>query len=339
MRGTAVVAASLLLAVPLAGCLAGGNLGGQAVREIDMWVEEREWELHPGETETVWAFCAEGDGVEPVHGEDPCGVPGPTIRVDEGDRIRLNFENTHTVAHTVHFHGWHEFEADMNGAEFVGEAMVVPPGEEQTIEWTAKPGGSFIYHCHHQTPTHMEKGMYGAFIVEDPRETDEPDVDEPLVLDEFEHAAGGAPGDTRATDLFTINGKSFPPTEPILADPGDRVRLRSEGPSVEPDAVQAAVANEHDRRILATVQAGEASAGDIIDATGIPKSTVYRRLERLEEEGLVEVSGGAMREGHPIDLYAARVDMVALRVEEGTIDAEWRTWRRPTRPSTACGTS
>jgi plastocyanin len=173
----------------------------------------------------VWAFCAEGDGVEPVHGDEACGVPGPTIRVNEGDRVKLTFENTHTIPHTVHVHGWHGFEADMSGAEWMGEAMVVPPGEEQTIEWTAKPGGSFIYHCHHQTPTHMEKGMYGAFIVEDPRETDEPDVDKPIVLDEWEHATEGAPGDTRANDLFTINGKSFPLTEPILADPGDHVRL------------------------------------------------------------------------------------------------------------------
>jgi DNA-binding transcriptional ArsR family regulator len=99
------------------------------------------------------------------------------------------------------------------------------------------------------------------------------------------------------------------------------VRLRREGPSIEPDAVQRAVANEHDRQILATVQAGEASAGEIIEATGIPKSTVYRRLETLEADGLVEVSGGAMREGHPIDLYAARVEMAALRVEEGSVDA------------------
>lgn len=114
-----------------------------------------------------------------------------------------------------------------------------------------------------------------------------------------------------------------------LQAPFAGVHLRRDRPPIEPDAVERAVENEHDRRILAHVQADRASAGEIIEATDIAKSTVYRRLEQLEEEGLIEVAGGAMHEGHKVDLYAARVEMAALRVEAGAVDAEWRLMETP----------
>ncbi len=229
-RTPVLVLACVMVAAGLAGCVA--TTSGSAdpdVKEIRMWVEQMDWEIHPGVNTTVWAFCAEGDGVEPVHGEEACGVPGPTIRVQEGDLIRLTFENTHSIAHTVHFHGWHPFEADMNGNPLVGDAMVVEPQETQVIEWVAEPAGSFIYHCHFQTPTHMEMGMYGGFIVEDPYEHPafEPDVDHMMVLDEWaiSDEASGFDGAMPYYDYFTINGKSFPLVDPIVADAGDKVRV------------------------------------------------------------------------------------------------------------------
>lgn len=229
MHAKTLAVAALLATASLAGCLDSSIADPARVREIRMWVEQMEWEIHPGVTETVWAFCAEGDGVEPVHNGSNCGVPGPTIRVNEGDRIRLTFENTHNIPHTVHFHGWHPFSADMNGVEIVDGAMVTQPGHTQTIEWTAKPAGTFIYHCHFQTPTHMEKGMYGAFIVEDPYEEargDQPDVEPVMVLDEWQvgdrtNFSGAMPD----YDYFTINGKSAPLTQPVVAEPGDHVRM------------------------------------------------------------------------------------------------------------------
>ncbi len=228
-RSWTLVLAMMLVTVALAGCLdtAPANARGDTdpqVREIRMWVEEMTWELHPGVTTTVWAFCAEGDGVAPVH-DGACGVPGPTIRVNAGDTVKLTFENTHTMPHTVHFHGWHGFDADMNGNRLVGEGMVVDAGETTRIEWVAEPAGSFIYHCHFETPSHMEKGMSGAFIVEDPAAED-PDVDHVMVLDDW--AVGNATGFVGAEptyDIFTINGKSFPLVDPILAEEGDTVRL------------------------------------------------------------------------------------------------------------------
>jgi len=190
-----------------------------------MWVQERSWDLHPNVEKLVWAFCAEGDGVEYVN-EEPCSVPGPTIRVTKGDLVRLTFRNTHTVAHTAHFHGWHPFQADMNGAELVSEAMLVRPGAEATIEWIAEPAGTFIYHCHFQTPTHMDMGMYGAFIVEGADEADPPDEEFIAVLDEWAvHESPEYVGNFPVYNFFTINGRSFPLTAPWIAEPDDHVRI------------------------------------------------------------------------------------------------------------------
>lgn len=225
-RLLALSVAAAFAAVPLAGCIEPFAAGAStSLKEIRFWVEERDWEVAPGVATPAWAFCAEGDGVEPAHGDDPCGVPGPTVRVTKGDHIRLTFENTHSIPHTVHFHGWHAFPVDMNGNDLLHEHMVVQPGESKVFEWDAAPAGTFIYHCHFHTPEHMEMGMSGAFIVEDPA-VDKPDREFVAVLDEW--AIGddlGAQGNMPGYNYFTVNGKSFPLTQPWVVDKGDHVRI------------------------------------------------------------------------------------------------------------------
>jgi manganese oxidase len=221
---TVALAVLLGTSALLAGCVADGNEPPQ-IREIQMWVEETDWEVHPGITTPVWAFCAEGDGVEPVH-DGPCGVPGPTIRVTEGDTVRLTFTNTHSIPHTVHFHGWHDYPADMHGNDIFNHGQIVDPWEELTIEWVAEPAGTFIYHCHFDTPLHMEMGMYGVFIVEERGRPAPVDHEFIAVLDEWSLGdevtfSGHIPDYTH----FTINGKSFPLTQPWVVDLGDRVRV------------------------------------------------------------------------------------------------------------------
>lgn len=222
-RFLSITLAGLLAAIALAGCTAI-SLPSPQTREITMTVEAMDWEVAPGVTTPVWAFCAEGDGVEPVAEGESCGVPGPTIHVTKGDRIVLTFRNTHSIPHTVHFHGWHPWETDMTGASWLSDSLVVAPGAEAVIEWTAEPAGTFIYHCHFDTPTHMDMGMYGAFIVDDP---DEPDVDHDFVavLDEWAIGDRGFDGAVPEYDHFTINGKGFPLTQAWLVDPGDEVRI------------------------------------------------------------------------------------------------------------------
>ncbi len=105
--------------------------------------------------------------------------------------------------------------------------------------------------------------------------------------------------------------------------------FRTQPPGIDPEAVTEAVENPHDRQILAVAQDRPVEAGEIIEVTGISKSTVYRRIQRLQDLDLLEVHSGVLREGHPIDRYRATVAMAGLVVEEGTVEARWRVLETP----------
>jgi FtsP/CotA-like multicopper oxidase with cupredoxin domain len=100
-------------------------------------------------------------------------VPGPTIRVTEGDRIRIHFTNAGSHPHTIHFHGIHPVR--MDGIPGAGQ---VAPGEAFTYEIDAEPFGCHLYRCHSvPLKRHIHKGLYGAFIV-DPDPARHPDASE-----------------------------------------------------------------------------------------------------------------------------------------------------------------
>ncbi|NOY36022.1 MAG: multicopper oxidase domain-containing protein [Chlorobi bacterium] len=91
-------------------------------------------------------------------------IPGPEIRVKEGDQVRVKFKNKTEINHTIHWHGiyvpWR-----MDGVPYVTQ-MPVMADQEFIYEFTAKPYGTHFYHCHWGTLLHMQSGMFGSFIVE-----------------------------------------------------------------------------------------------------------------------------------------------------------------------------
>lgn len=99
--------------------------------------------------------------------------------------------------------------------------------------------------------------------------------------------------------------------------------LQRREPEITSEAVVSAMANEHDRRILAAAQEEPVDAQTIIEETGISKSTVYRRLDRLQELGLLETADGRLRNGHAVDRYRARAKRISLHVRDGSIEATW----------------
>lgn len=91
-------------------------------------------------------------------------VPGPEIRVQEGDFVRVKFKNKTGLNHTIHWHGMH-VPWRMDGVPFVTQLPVMPQ-QEFVYEFEAKPYGTHFYHCHWGTLLHMQSGMYGSLIVE-----------------------------------------------------------------------------------------------------------------------------------------------------------------------------
>src|SRR5215207_6901391 len=133
---------------------------GRVVREYELTAEEAEVEVAPGVMYPAWAYNGQ--------------VPGPTLRATEGDRLRVVFKNQDAHPHTIHFHGFHP--ANMDGVfELVG------PGQEFVYEFDAEPFGMHLYHCH-TSPLrkHIEKGLYGAFVI-DPK-AGRPEADELVMV-------------------------------------------------------------------------------------------------------------------------------------------------------------
>lgn len=99
--------------------------------------------------------------------------------------------------------------------------------------------------------------------------------------------------------------------------------LESEGPDVDEDVVRSALANSCDRRILAMAQQQPVAAKTILERTSIPKSTLYRRIDRLQREGLLQVVTSTIEHGHRIDRYRCPLAELAIRVEGGRVYVDW----------------
>ncbi len=161
-------------------------------------------------------------------------VPGPLIHVKEGDEVTVNVNNLTTLPHTIHWHGLLQKGTwQMDGVPDITQAAI-KPGDTFTYKWVAEPSGTMWYHCHVNVNEHAAmRGMFGPLII-DPKKPvpieKKVTKDYILMLSDwsskwaFKPGYGGVPGDV--WDYFTINGKSFPDTQPIRISKGDIVRIR-----------------------------------------------------------------------------------------------------------------
>jgi manganese oxidase len=181
------------------------------VKVYEMTAKALKWETEPGKFVDAWAYNGQ--------------VPGPQIRVKEGDRVRFILKNELEESTAVHFHGL-ELPVEMDGVPFITQPPV-KPGESFTYEFTVPEGnsGSHMYHSHHNAAKQVGLGLLGAFIVEpkNPRPIEQVDVDYVMILNDGAHG-------------YTLNGKGFPATEPIVAKLGQKLRIRymNEGMMIHP---------------------------------------------------------------------------------------------------------
>ena len=179
------------------------------VKVFELTAEKIRWEVEPGRTVDAMAYNGQ--------------VPGPQIRVREGDRVRVVVHNKLEQSTAVHFHGV-EVPNDQDGVPFITQPPV-KPGESYTYEFTAPNPGSHMYHSHHNAAEQVGQGLLGAFIIEPRRKRaiERVDVDYVMIINDGYHG-------------YTINGKGFPATEPIVAKLGQKVRIRfmNEGMMIHP---------------------------------------------------------------------------------------------------------
>ena len=167
-------------------------------------------------------------------------VPGPVIRVRQGDLVRVTLVNESPMPHSIDFHS---ARIPMDVA-----FKTIGPGEELEFEFVAKDAGAFMVHC--GTPPvlmHIMQGMYLPIIV-DPKDGWGTDVDREFVLVQSEFYVQDGKDGVMAPDYVAaqkkdasyvvFNGKANQyQGAPLEANEGDRVRffVVNAGPSLRSD--------------------------------------------------------------------------------------------------------
>jgi FtsP/CotA-like multicopper oxidase with cupredoxin domain len=180
-----------------------------------------EWEVEPGKTVEAWTY----NGM----------VPGPLLRADVGDTVRVELTNDLPMATDLHLHGINVPNSMDGVAPLTQDA--VQPGESFTYEFTADEAAVAMYHAHHHGQMQVPNGLLGTLLVGD------------MPLPRGKTVGGEAiPADLRVSQEmplvlndsgtigYSLNGKSFPATTPITAETGDWVLVHylNEGSQIHP---------------------------------------------------------------------------------------------------------
>ena len=128
-------------------------LGARAPQLVKYAIEtvELDGKLDDGTTFTYWTFDKK--------------VPGPMLRVKQGDTIELTLSNNKgsKAVHSIDLHA-------VTGGHGGGAHTQVAPGQSKTVRFKALNPGLYVYHC--ATPSvahHISAGMYGLILVEPPQ--------------------------------------------------------------------------------------------------------------------------------------------------------------------------
>lgn len=180
-----------------------------------------DWEVSPGKTVKAWAYNGQ--------------VPGPRIDVEVGDTVEFQLTNELPVATDIHWHGI-DVPNDMDGVAPITQDPVFT-GETYTYRFTTTEPAIGMYHAHMHGDISVPNGLFGTFYV------GEVQMPAGRTVSGFE-----IPADLKvAQDIpmvvndageigLSLNGKSFPATEPIVVNEGDWVKVTyfNEGLQVHP---------------------------------------------------------------------------------------------------------
>ncbi|PKM13437.1 MAG: copper oxidase [Gammaproteobacteria bacterium HGW-Gammaproteobacteria-3] len=136
------------------------------------------FDIAPGIQPGMWVFAPKSRGMATnsfvgLDANPLLRAPSPVIRVEQGDTVWIQLENTHYFPHTIHLHGVDHPFVDSAGEGNDGvpqtSEKLVMPGQSRTYEIKPRHSGTFVYHCHVQTHVHLAMGLVGMLIVEENR--------------------------------------------------------------------------------------------------------------------------------------------------------------------------
>lgn len=181
------------------------------VKEFELIAQAVTREFLPGVKMNIWGFNG--------------SMPGPTIEITQGDRIRIIVHNELPEETTVHWHGF-EMPVQYDGSMTLTQNPI-PPGKTFVYEFDVHEEGTFFYHTH--VAMQEAFGMIGWIIVHPKKPFDPPvDRDFGLLFQNFQIQPNQSIADSWSMDWnwHTINGRSGPFATPLVVKHGERVRVR-----------------------------------------------------------------------------------------------------------------
>jgi FtsP/CotA-like multicopper oxidase with cupredoxin domain len=183
----------------------------QKVREYTLVIEATDIEVSPTAVWHAWTY----NGT----------IPAPTLRVQEGELLRVRVINNHNLTHSFHAH-MSNYDPKHDGSPInvitgIGKGSMIPPGGEWTYEYNVDTSGTTFFHDHAASEglgikDHILQGLYGTIIIErDPPKT-YIDRDIVVVMSEIGHdveriSKGPVP-------FYLMNGKGVPGGEKALEE-------------------------------------------------------------------------------------------------------------------------
>jgi FtsP/CotA-like multicopper oxidase with cupredoxin domain len=152
-------------------------------------------------------------------------APGPTIQVNQGDRVRIIVDNHLPEPTSMHWHGF-EIPFDMDGAPGLSQ-QPISPGGRFIYEFTLHQEGTYFYHSH--MSMQEMTGMIGGFIMH-PQKAYQPSIDKDflIILQEYAILPSNPTPNTMNMEFnwLTFNGKAGPAATPLIIRQGERVKIR-----------------------------------------------------------------------------------------------------------------
>ncbi len=183
----------------------------QTIREYNIEIVPKDIDYGGGNVWHAWTYKLAGSAEG--------SVPGPTLTVKVGEKLRVNVTNKLDLIHSFHTH-FTNYDLSSDGSQLntitgQGAGAMIPPGGTWTYEFEATKAGIYYYHCHsadgHRSISeHIHQGLYGAIIVVDPEEA--PVRNEVIFMSEMgSETEGDVPP-------FIMNGLGFPGGEHHLEE-------------------------------------------------------------------------------------------------------------------------
>ena len=179
-------------------------------KQFELTAKVVQWEVEPGRVVEAWGY----NGV----------VPGPTIRASSGDKVRIRVKNELHESTTVHWHGIDVPNA-MDGVPDITQEQI-KQGETFDYEFDAIGPAVGMYHAHSNSQLQVPKGLFGPFII------DSLPLPAGVKVTQEKSWVLNDAGDLG----FTINGKAFPATYPVVVKQGETILLHyfNEGLQIHP---------------------------------------------------------------------------------------------------------